>query len=135
MVNKGYEKYYLHYNNVCTHLIIDAFYHDISELTMVFNGIYNCGKKSYCPPEKDTIKFDLSKCQRIDDHYILPLTKSLEFSDLMKYGLNFTKIDDPKIEIKINDFEFGMDKITNFYAITQTQLKIKNGMYNIIFSN
>jgi len=83
----------------------------------------------HCPNYK--LSFNLDELKVIDDYVIINLTKSLNYNDILKYGLNMFGID---YLLKLDDKYYKRETL-NFYAVISNILCYQDGMGGLIYGN
>ena len=114
-------KYRLNFNHVNQYLFFRADNCSINDFSLFFNSV--------------KINIDMNNVIIFDNHYIIPLTKSIELNDLLKYGINSSKID--RIDMRINfvpNNDLHNEEAFYIYSISLNGARSSNGIFGLRFS-
>lgn len=100
-----------------SHIIVNSLDDKIEKLRLYLNGI--------------EIEIELDKIEKIDDNYIIPLTKSLSIADLHRYCIDFSTIDVMQLMIVLKDEKEFKECPVNIYAVSQQIMQICNGIFDV----
>jgi hypothetical protein len=83
----------------------------------------------------DKLNITLNHAYKYDNHYVFPLTKSLKYNDLMKYGINFSRADDIIMNIRNKkDNCDDLDSCGYIYGVSVQPIRVVNGICGLAFS-
>lgn len=105
----------LHFHSVCTHLIFNIPNKKLSEFKLLL--------------DKEDTGLTLEDAEVYDDHYIVSLTRSLKFKDLVKSGINLSG-QKSKMSFKFDD---DKESVSRVYALGMNVIRVKSGLGGYVF--
>jgi hypothetical protein len=84
--------------------------------------------------DSNLLNIDMSEVKIFDGHYIIPLTRSLKYEDLLSHSINFSRID--KINLCLNYEDEIKDHLdVSIYGICTNIMSVSSGMTGLRYSN
>ena len=113
-------KYRLDYNHVMDYILLSIPDTTINHIILQLDG-YNA------------IDMSTENLVCYDNHYIIPMTKSLNCDNIITYGINFSRCDNTILCIKHNTIINSSSNVY-IYGISHNAIKVTNKMVGLMYS-
>lgn len=123
VVSKGSNvaKYKVQYNHVMNYILVSIPNTNINHIILQLDG-YN------------VVDISTENILCYDNHYIIPLTKSLHHDYINTYGINFSRCDNSVLCLKYDVITDESNTPLYIYGISSNAIKIQNKMAGLMYS-